>query len=163
MAVGDLVLRFSDLTPPDTSAATLSERLGGSTPKEVGPIWEFGDGTAEYIDLKGMLWNYSGTGTIRVTVPYMAASGTTGTVILEGAFRRLDSAEDWDAAHTYSFQTVTDTVPATNGVLSRPFIDFTSAQIDGLQNGEPFIFRFRRNGGTLVGAAQFWDIWGEEV
>lgn len=157
MAVGDLLCGAFVVNPPATNYATNEWRAGGSTDNESYPVWAFDASSSEKLDLLGaMSSKYVGSG-LKVRIPLILAAATTGNVGLAGAFRRLDTGEDLDTSQTYSEQSVTVAVPATNGAPIYAEIAFTSAQIDGLLASEAFVFRLRRDvtvGSNAAGDAQ---------
>lgn len=161
MASSDIVGIISRIAPPAANFATFDTRAGGSTPAEAFPLYDFDDTTEEYIDLICRLENYAGGG-LTITFDWSATSATTGDVRWGGAIRAIpDDAEDLDAAHTYSFQEVTDTTASASGERSRATLTFTSgAQMDSLANLESFILRIRREPGdaadNLAGDAELW-------
>lgn len=158
MAANDLLATALLPVPPAANAATLSFRAGGSTPNEAFPIWEFDASADEYLDLHGALSpRYTGAA-LKVRLPWIAASATSGNCIWNAAFRRLDTGEDLDASHSYSVQAVTTAAPGTNGAPAYSEIAFSAAQIDSLAAGEAFVLRISRdadNGSdTMTGDAQ---------
>jgi len=160
MASGDPVLESMEIVPPAASAAQWDVRAGGSTPAENFTVYAFDDTTDEYVDIKGRLGpNYDGGG-LTLRLPWAAASATTDDVKWDAAIRRIaDDAEDIDTAHTYVFNTVTDTAPSASGELTDAVITFTDgADMDSLAAGELFILRIRRDADdaadTMTGDAQ---------
>ena len=157
MAVGDLLCSAFTPVPPATNAASLEFRAGGSTDNESFPVWAFDASSSEKLDLHGaMTPRYVGAN-LKVRVPVIAASATTGNVGLAAAFRRIDTAEDVDASHSYSEQAATIAVSGTNGCPTYIEIAFTAAQIDGIVAGESFVLRLRRDvtvGSNAAGDAQ---------
>lgn len=148
--------------PPGANFAVLTRRAGGSTPAEGVNVWAFDAAAIEYLDFLCVLQGYAGGG-LTFTLPWSAASATSGTVRWGGAIRRFaDDAEDLDTAHTYDFNDVDDTAPSAAGELSYPTLTFTNgADMDSVADGEVFIFRLRRNAthanDSMTGDAEAWD------
>jgi hypothetical protein len=168
MASGDSVVQFLKVMPPGTLYATEDVRVGGSTPAESAIVHDFDATTAEYIDFLAFLIGYANGG-LTFTLPWSASSAVTGAVRWEVAIRRFaDDAEDIDAAHTYDFNGVTDTVASASGELSYPTITFTDgADMDSWANGELAIIRVRRDpvnaGDDMAGDAELWTLVGKET
>lgn len=165
MAAGDLLCSALTPRPPITNAASLESRAGGSTDNEGFDVWAFDASSSEKLDFYGaMSPRYVGAN-LKVRIPIIAASATTGNVGLAAAFRRLDTAEDLDASHSYSEQSVTAAVSATNGCPTYAEIAFTAAQIDSLAASEAFVLRLRRDvtvGSNAAGDAQVLP-WGVQI
>lgn len=163
MASGDVVGLIGRIIPPATSYATPDARVGGSSPAESFPVWDFDDTTAEYLDLYGILSpSYAGGG-LTIVLPWSATSATTNAVVWRAAFRRIaDDAEDVDTSQTYDYnQATADTAPTASGEISLPTITFTNgADMDSLAAGEPFVLRVGRlpsdAGDTMTGDAELW-------
>jgi len=160
MASGNVVGLIYDVVPPATSYATPDTRAGGSSPAEAEAVWDFDDSAIEYLDFLCYLSPaYSGGG-LTIVLPWKATSATSGAVVWGAAIRaNPDDAEDIDAAHTYDYNTVTDTCASASGETSYPTITFTSgADMDSLAAGETFILRIKRdatNGSdTMTGDAE---------
>ena len=160
MASGNVVGLIYDVVQPATSYATPDTRAGGSSPAEAEPVWDFDDSSIEYLDFHCYLSAaYSGGG-LTIVLPWKATSATTNAVVWGAAIRaNPDDAEDIDAAHTYDYNTVTDTCASASGETSYPTITFTSgADMDSLAAGETFILRIKRdatNGSdTMTGDAE---------
>lgn len=167
MASGDAVVQVLKAMPTGTLAAPIDYRTGGSTPAEQVMLWDFDDATAWYMDFLCKLEGYDGGG-LTFTLPWSAESANSGTVQWEIGIRALpDDAEDIDSAHTYLFNTVSDTAPSASGDLSYPTITFTDgADMDSWAEGELAIVRVRRNPAgtdTMVGDAELWAIAGLET
>ena len=169
MASGQPVVQVIDIAIPAANGAALTVRAGGSTPAERLMCYGFDAGTIEYLDLKCVLLpNYAGGG-ITLTLPWMAASATTGVTRWSAAIRRIqDDAEDIDAAHTYDYNDVDDTAASASGELSYPTLAFKEgADMDSRAAGEVAIVRVRRNAShandTMTGDAQLVGVWGRET
>lgn len=150
MASGDLVGVIFDVSAPTTSFATREYRVGGSSPAEAHPLWNFPDAAAAYLDFHCRTHGYSGNGTatgLTVIIAWLADTVTANNVVWQAAIRRIgDDIEDIDAAHTYLFNTVTDGAPGVNGELSYATITFTDgADMDDLDEAEEFILRIYRD------------------
>lgn len=165
MASGDLVLTVHTIGFPQGSTFPMpTVRLGGSTPQERVPIWSYDAGTIEYLDFVCSLNGYGGGG-LTFTLPWSAASATSGVCRWSIAIRRMqDDAEDVDASQSYAFNEVDDTAASGSGELSYPTITFTDgADMDSWANGETAIVRIRRNAShandTMTGDAELWASW----
>lgn len=158
MAVNDILAAGFMAVPPASNAAGLEFRAGGSTDNESNPVWAFDASSSEKLDLHGVMSpRYTGA-SLKVRIPWVAASATANGVRWAAAFRRYDTAEDLDASHSYSEQEATGTAPATNGATVYTEIAFTQAQADSIAAGEAFVLRIRRDvadaADTMTGDAQ---------
>lgn len=162
MASGDPVVQVLQILPPGANVATMDVRAGGSTPAESVRVYDFDAAADEYLDFLCKLQAYDGGG-LTFTLPYSMSSAATGSVVLALAIRRMqDDAEDIDAAHTYDYNTVTDTVPSASGELSYPTIAFTNgADMDSWADGELAILRLMRDADHASDdAAGDLELWG---
>lgn len=158
MASGDPVVEVIAAMPPAANFAAIGARAGGSTPAENYLGYLFDAAVNEHVDFLCRLSGYAGGG-LTFTLPWLAVSATTGVVRWGIAIRRLDTAEDVDVAHTYDFNEVDSSAPATNGQTVYPTITFTDGvDMDNWANGELAIVRVRRNaaGSTMTGDAFLW-------
>lgn len=168
MASGDVVVEILENMPPASASAAAGSRAGGSTPAEALTHWAFDADLIEIMDFKCRLRGYAGGG-LTFTLPWMAATATTGATRWGVAIRRIqDDAEDIDAAHTYDYNDVDDTCASLSGELSYPTVTFTDgADMDSWANGEMAIVRVRRNAthanDTMLGDAQLVGLFGEET
>lgn len=168
MASGDAVVQVIRVIPPGADAATMDARPGGSTPVENVMVWDFDATSAEYLDLLCKLEGYDGGG-LTFTLVWSASSATSGDVVWGIAIRRIqDDAEDIDAAHSYNFNSVTDTAPSASGEVSYPTITFTDGvDMDSWAEGELAIIRVKRDAGsgsdTMSGDAELWSLSGVET
>ena len=158
MATGDPVIVGLYPQPPGADAAALDFRVGGSTPGEVVELYAFDAAAIEYLDLIGVVsLKYTGAN-LSLIVPWMAATATANNVKWDAAVRRLNSSTDMDAAHVYSFQTVTATTQAAAGRTSYTTIGFTQAQANSMAAGDVVIVRLKRDAtnaaDTMAGDAQ---------
>lgn len=148
MATGKPCAIITDIVPPGSSFARYGYRIGASTPKENVPFYAFAAAANEYLDYYGQLIGYAGGG-ITVRFKWMAASATSGAIVMAGAFRRrVDDGEDLDTtAFTYDYNNgAAATAPSATGEESYDTITFTNgADIDSVVDGEAFIFRLWRN------------------
>ena len=159
MASGQSVAIIYQVTPTSANYATMDTRLGGSTPGENVPVWDFDGATAEYLDFYGqMLSNYSGGG-ITLQLKFSLTT-TTGAVVWRAAFRRVaDDAEDIDVSQTYDFNTVTASAANVAGEVKYTSITFTDgADMDSVVAGDMFILRVGRDpvnaGDTITSDAE---------
>ena len=169
MASGDEVVQIRRIMYPAANFAAPSQRAGGSTPGErVAGLHLFDAATIEYLDFLCRLKGYGGGG-LTFTLPWSAASATSGAVRWGIAIRRLaDDAEDIDVSHTYDYNDADDTAASASGELSIPTIAFTDGvDMDSWADGEWAIVRVRRNAShandTMTGDAELWDLVGEET
>jgi hypothetical protein len=87
-------------------------------------------------------------GSTGVDVKFMTTTtATSGNMVWQAAFRRLNTGEDIDTtAHSYSYQS--SGAVATSGTAGQPTyvtISFSSAQIDSFVAGEAVILMIRRD------------------
>jgi hypothetical protein len=168
VASGQVVVQVIEILPPTTLFAAFGTRVGGSTPAENFPIWSFDAATIEYLDLVCVLQGYAGGG-LTFTLPWIAASATSGVTRWGAAIRRLvDDAEDIDTAHTYDYNDVDDTAASATGELSYPTLAFTDgADMDSWAEGELAIVRVRRNAAhandSMAGDSQLVGLIGRET
>lgn len=167
MASGEPVVQILDVMPPATAYATLDTRNGTSSPAEVYTVWDFDASSTEALDFKCILRGYGGGG-LTFTLPWSASSATSGTVQWEVAIRRIaDDAEDVDTAHSYDYNSVSDTAASASGELSYPTVAFTNgADMDSWADGEVAIVRVQRNtagSDTMTGDAELWALIGRET
>lgn len=156
--------------PPGSSFATPVVIVGGATPAEHIPAWAFDASSAEYLDFLCRLDGYAGGG-LTLTLPWAAASATSGAVVWGAAIRRIqDDAEDLDStAHSYDFNNASaDTAPSALKEVSYPTITFTDgADMDSWASGELAIVRVRRNpadaGDDMAGDAYLLAMVGSET
>ena len=142
-----------DGMPPTTAAASLDRRLGGSTSAEQFLVVDFDGGSAdESYDFRGIMPQNYAAGGVTLRLWWGATTATTGDVRLGLAFRAIeDDAEDIDAAHTYDFNEVTDTVPNLSGEYTAAVITFTDGvDMDSVGAGDPFILRIRREASDTI-------------
>lgn len=167
MASGDPVVQVLQVVPPAANAATIDFRAGGSTPAENYLVYDFDKDTDEFMDFLCKLEGYDGGG-LTFTVPWSAPAATTGDCSWGIAVRRIaDDAEDVDGAHTYVYNTVTDTTASAAGELSYPTIAFTDgADMDSWAEGELAIIRVMRDvslNDDLAEDAELWAVLGLET
>lgn len=147
MASGDIVGIIHGISFPGSNPATPDVRVGGSSPAESFPVYDFDAATDEMLDFHGVLKGYDGGG-LTVEIKWAASTATSGNVVWQGAFRRIaDDAEDIDSAHTYDYNNGgQDLAPSAAGELSYDDLTFADgADMDSLADGEEFIFRLRRD------------------
>jgi hypothetical protein len=147
------VLWAGNAIPPFTNAASLSRRLSASTPPEQFLVYTFDAAIVQTLDYRLMLpQSYDGGG-LSCYHWWGASTATTGNVVWELAFRAItDDAEDVDVAHTYDFNTVTDTCPSASGEFTAAVITFTDgADMDNVVPGIPAVLRLRRKADDVAG------------
>jgi hypothetical protein len=169
MASGDLVVSILDVYVPTTLFAVLSRRAGGSTPAEGVNVWAFDAATIWYIDFLCALRGYGGGG-LTFTLPWTAATATTGVTRWGIAIRRMAAGtDDIDTAHTYDFNVLDATAPATSGFVLYSDITFTNGvDMDSWVTNELAIVRVRREANhandTMAGNSELWGVpWGRET
>jgi hypothetical protein len=133
--------------PPATLGAAPTTRAGASTPAEnIFQGWAFDGATDEMIDFAFRVptWFPASTG---VNVKFATVStATSGNQVFQASFRRIDTGEDVDVTHSYTYQT-TGAV-ATSGTAGQPTyltVSFTSGQLDSFVAGELVVLRIRRD------------------
>src|SRR5262245_43461149 len=168
MASGDSVVSVLEIFPPATLYAVLARRAGGSTPVEGVNVWGFDAATIWYLDFLCALRGYA-SGGITFTLPWVAATATSGVTRWGVAVRRLQAGvDDIDTAHTYVFTALDATAPATSGFPLYSDIAVTDgANLDNWANGELAIVRVRREANhandTMVGNSQLLGLLGRET
>lgn len=155
MASGNTLITFTPAAnePPTSNPATLDSRNGH-------PVLDFDASTDESAIFSGVLpRSYSGGG-LTVTPIWGGTSATTGNVVWNAKFERLeDEGTDMDSDSFASAQAATGAAPSTSGALQYTPITFTSgAQMDSLAAGEMFRLKVTRdadNGSdTMAGDAE---------
>ena len=144
---------------PLTLGAPIMGIDGASSPAEGIPYFEFVNGSVTYRDFYCRLYDYQGGGLTLNFEVLRTSAGAGSTYIFEAAIRRINTGtEDVTAAHTYDYNAVTVTIPAgppAAGIPMSGTITFTNgADMDNLADGESFILRIRRNGGTATDTAR---------
>jgi hypothetical protein len=167
MASGDSVVQVLEILPTGTLSAGLTRRGASSTPGEGLLVWGFDAATIWYLDFLCVLRGYGGGG-LTFTLPWMAASATSGVTRWGIAIRRLLEGEDWDLAHTYDYNVLDATAPATAGFPLYSLVTFTDgADMDNWANNELAIVRTRREANhandTMSGDAQLIHLYGRET
>src|SRR5262245_28304520 len=168
MASGDAVLQVVDVWVPTSLFAVLTRRTGGSTPAEGVNVWSFDAATIWYLDFLCVLRGYGGGG-LTFTVPWTAATATTGVTRWGIGIRRLAAGtDDIDASHTYDYNDVDATAPGTSGFPLYTDLAFTDgADMDSWANGELALVRVRRNAthtnDSMAGNSELWSILGRET
>lgn len=168
MSSGDPCVEILEILPPTTIFAVLTRRVGGSSPAEGNNVWAFDAATIWYLDFLCVLRGYGGGG-LTFTVPWTAASATSGVTRWGIGIRRMQAGvDDIDTAHTYVFTTVDATAPGTSGFVLYTDIAITDgANMDNWANNELAIVRLRREANhandTMVGNAEAWHLWGKET
>lgn len=137
--------------PPSSSFATLGIR-------NLHPILNFDDSVDESSVFTAILpKQYSGNG-VTVYIHYCMVTDISNSVKWDVSFERIgESVLDIDSDSFTTEQTVTDTVPATAGMVGIAPIVFTDgAQMDALAAGEAFRLKLTRGASTdtAIGDAQ---------
>lgn len=168
MASGDAVVSVLEIWPPTTLFAVLTRRAGTSTPAEAVNVWAFDATTIWYLDFLCTLRGYGGGG-LTFTLPWTAATAITGVTRWGLAIRRLAAGtDDIDVAHTYDYNVLDATAPATSGFVLYSELAFTNGtDMDSWANGELAIVRVRREANhandTMAGNAELWGLLGRET
>lgn len=152
MASGETLISFTALSsqPPTTSYATLDLRNSV-------PCVDFDAAATETTIFQGILpRNYAGGG-ITVSLHWMASTATSGNVVWETAFERMNT--DLDADSFATAVQATGAANATSGITTTTTLAHTNgASIDGLAVGESFRIRVQRIGAnasdTMTGDAE---------
>lgn len=155
---------------PTTNFAILSRRVGGSSPAEGNNVWAFQPSTNDWVlDFLCYLRGYGGGG-LTFTLPWTAATATSGVTRWGVAVRALvGGTDDIDTAHTYVYTALDATAPATSGFVLYSDIAVTNgANMDNWANGQLAIVRVRREANhandTMVGNSELWGtILGRET
>jgi hypothetical protein len=161
-------VEFFRAVPPGSSYATTDIRTGASSPAESVQVYDFDASSIEYMDFMCRLSGYQGGG-LTFTIPWSATSATSGTTRWGIAIRRLAAgSDDLDVSHTYDFNDVDSTAPATNGSLAYATVTFThGSDMDDLAEGEVAIVRVRRNAShvndNMTGDAELHGLYAKET
>lgn len=150
MASGDtlLLLTPAHSTPPATVYATQDTIPGGSTPAEAVPCLDFDPDQSEYADWSSLIMPaHYGDGGLTVVIHWSASAATGASKVRwEAGLRRLENADDINAAHTYDTNGVSTTEPGAVGTKVTSTITFTTgADMDSVTAGDRFIFRVFRD------------------
>lgn len=147
MASGQIVANLANWKPLLSSSARGVTIPDGSTPVGYHPAFAFaGVTTQEYLDCSGIIEPvaYAGNG-LRLRF-WVAANSTSNASVFQAGFRRHNTAEAVNAAHSFSNQTGnTITWAGTAYFPQLVTIDFTNAQIDSLVGEDPFDLRITRD------------------
>jgi hypothetical protein len=169
VASGDRVLSISEIFVPQTLFAVLTRRAGGSTPAEGLNVWGFAKGAAIiYLDFFCVLQNYGGGG-LTFTLPWMAATATTGVTRWGIAVRRFQAGvDDIDTAHTYVYTALDATAPGTSGFTLYSTLAVTNGtNMDNWATNETAMVRVRREAthanDTMAGDAQLLTLYAVET
>jgi len=130
-------------------------------------VWAFDDVTDEQIILHGYMPESYAAGNIDVSLQWAGDGVTTGDVVWNVEWERVDTGLDLDADSFATAQTATTTTSGTDGATVVTTITFTQAQADSVAAGERFRLRVTRdadNGSdTMAADAQVIGVWIEEV
>lgn len=155
-----VVGRILRIIQPATLYAAEDVRVGGSTPAENFPVWNFDASTDEYLDFYCQLDPcYAGRG-LTVRLAWAAATATSGNCIWRAAIRAfVDDTDDIDVSHTYDYNSITVAAASASGEVVYDDITFTNgSDMDSLAAGEFFILRVTRDADnasdTMTGDAQ---------
>ncbi len=128
----------------------------------------FDDTTSEYWIFEGFMPSWYDGGNIGVTLHWIAATATSGDVVWAVAWERIQAGTtDIDSDSFASETQNTSTADTTSGETSQFTATFTQATADGIDAGEPFRLRVRRNPGhasdNMTGDAQILFVVIDEV
>ena len=129
----------NDAMFPATTPAAASSRNGHA-------ILAFDSAIDESVIFEGVMSKDYSAGSFTVDIFYTANAITSGAVIWDVSFERMDTDSlDIDADSFAAVQSVTDTVAGTDGQISVASITFTQAQADSIAAGESFRMKVNRD------------------
>lgn len=142
MASGNTLVYWDALSGqvPSTGYATLGNRNGVFA-------WEYDDTTDESVDFGGFMPSTYAGGGITVTVGWMAASATTGTISLDVSCMSVtDDADDLDTKAFAAANNANPTTASATGEVQYTDVTFTDgADMDSIAAGEYFRIRVTRD------------------
>lgn len=144
-----VIIPIKEIGPPSSNGAQPDILAGGSSDPEQVDVYAFDASSQEYVDYElGFNGDYADGG-ITVRIACVAASGTSSNFRIEAAIRRLDTSEDLDSSHTYSYQGVSIALAASAHQMMYGNIALTDGtQIDSWDpTTEKAIMRISRNVG----------------
>jgi len=151
MAQDDTLVVFTPLSAelPGSNSASVDVRNNH-------PIIDFDASADEYVNFSNVIPNHYDNGDIKAIIHYSMSSATTGNVIWNVAFERIDEeGQSLDSDGFAAYRSVTDTVPSTNGHIGVCEITFTQTQADSVEKGEGFrISVYRDTDDTAAGDAE---------
>ena len=144
MASGDTLCVFTagDGKPPASgTAATFGVRAGVL-------YLAFDAAADESIEFAGVMPRSYAGGGVTVTVGWMAASATSGTISLDVAFMSVkDDADDMDTKAFAAFNNANPTAASASGEVDYATVTFTNgADMDSVAAGEFFRLKIQRDG-----------------
>ncbi len=168
MASSDNILQILRIAQPLTLYATIDQKLGATVPKEKYIVYDFSDGTVEYLDFICRLDGYDGGG-LDVNIYWSSDVDDSNAVVWSAGCRKLDDGNcNPLTGYAYQYNSVTANVATVSGAIDYATISFTDgADMDNWANGELGVIRVRRDGtdgsDTMGGDAQLWGIAGNEA
>jgi hypothetical protein len=107
--------------------------------------------------------DYNPAATLRMTIFWVAETAIVGDVVWFVAWERDNVAgQDIDADGFAAEKSVTSTAPGASGVIQSGVINFTQAEADAIEAGDPYRIRLRRFGGDgaddMAGDAQLFRL-----
>lgn len=110
------------------------------------PTLDFDDTTNESVIFEGVVSeDYSG-GAVTVAIQYAMNGVVVGDVVWNVEFERIEpGVTDLDVDNFAAAKSVTDTVPATDGVTNIPTITFTNGEADSIMAGDGYRVRLTRD------------------
>jgi hypothetical protein len=156
----DVVAHLGAVKPYGTSAAATPDSRSSLGIK----LWDFIDsGGGTYIFIPGRMRGWDGSADIKLRFVWTASTATGNDVSWKIAFMRLnDGGPDIDSGWAGAAeQEVVSTAPGTCGDPKYEEKIFTAAEINGIQEGEAFRIRMRRDPSdadeSMTGDAELWD------
>ncbi len=156
MASGDIYIQATALShnPPATVFAVFDIHAGGSTPNEGIAEIRFDDTTEWFADFFVPYWPKAVNSTIRLVIGFAVEVVVTDEAVMAAAIRRLDSAEDLGASHSYAYNQIEVDPPDDVDKTVTADITFTAgADMDNVAVGEPAIIRIKRVVGDAADTA----------
>ena len=106
----------------------------------------FDDATDQNCTFAAVMSDAYAGGSLRAEIDWVAESAVIGDVGWGAAWERLEpNGPNVDLDQFAAARFTTDTTNATNGLITRTSIDFTSAQADGIAPGDSFRFQLLRD------------------
>lgn len=132
------------------------------------PVLDGGAGVDEAAMFSSVLPAHYAGGGFQVKVSYSMSTATANEVRLDAQVERIgDEFQDTDSDSFDNAQSVTDTVPGTNGQAGVATIVMTNGEIDGLLVGEEFRLKITRVGthgdDDATGDIEIKKVWIDET
>ena len=156
MASGDVYIEASALSnnPPATVFAVFDTHAGGATPNEGIAELRFDDTTEWFADIFIPYWPKAVDSTVRLVIGFETEVTVTDAAVMAAAIRRMDSAEDLGAVHTYDYeQAEVDPPDDVDKTVTVDIPMLIASQMDNIAVGEPAIIRIKRVVGDAADTA----------